>query len=51
MKFIYWLLRTLHLRPKAKVTYKDGEIHVDKLDPGEAVRIDPEEIYKIMPKK
>lgn len=35
----YWLLRALRLRSKAVVTIKDGQVHVDKLDPGEKINI------------
>lgn len=43
--FWYWLLRTLHLRKKAKGTLvrnKDGSVgvRIDKLDPGEAFDVD-----------
>ena len=41
--FVYWLLRTLHLRPKAKATItQEGNtfhVNIDKLDPGEEIDV------------
>ena len=44
--FFYWVLRTLHLRKRAKATFvKEGDmfvLKVDKLDPGEQIEVEGE---------